>query len=194
MTRLDHFLPQFTHNEVHETSIAATPETLSRAIRAVTGRELALARTLFAIRELPGWLLGRPRLSRDSGRPILETAIAGGFMILSDEPGEIVIGVVGQFWTPTGGITRLSGPEEFLAFSREGYAKSAMNICWGLREDGRGYVRTETRILPLGRTAKRRFGLYWFFVHPGSALLRRSWLRAIRRRAEGHDETPPSFV
>jgi len=32
--------------------------------------------------------------------------------------------------------------------------------------------------------ARRRFKVYWFFVHPGSALMRRMWLRAVKRRAE----------
>ena len=32
--------------------------------------------------------------------------------------------------------------------------------------------------------ARRAFRAYWTLVHPGSAFLRRMWLRALRRRAE----------
>lgn len=58
------------------------------------------------------------------------------------------------------------------------------------QEDGRVRLRTETRVLHLGRGTARRFGLYWTVVQPGSALLRRAWLSAIRRRAES--AAPPA--
>ncbi|HKV11477.1 MAG TPA: hypothetical protein VJ725_25255, partial [Thermoanaerobaculia bacterium] len=84
----------------------------------------------------------------------------------------------------TGNVTHLSGPGEFLAFSREGFLKGAMDFTLEPLEGGRVRLRTETRVLPLGRGAARKFGLYWTVVQPGSALLRRAWLSAIRRRAE----------
>lgn len=184
---LDRFLPTYRHNEVHETLVAASPEVVRRAVREVTGGEVALGRLLFGIRTLPARILRRPVPLREYGQPVLEAAVAGGFIVLHDEPDAIVLGVVGQFWrwTAGGGFVRLAGPEEFLGFSREGYAKAAMDFTLKVREDGKVLVRTETRILPLGRSARRRFGLYWAVVGPASALLRRTWLRAIRRRAEG---------
>ena len=184
---LDRFLPIYRHNEVHETLIAAPPEAVRRAVREVTGEEVALGRILFGIRTLPARILGRPVPLREDGRPVLETAVAGGFIVLHDEPDAVVLGVIGQFWrwTAGGGFVRLSGPEELLAFAQEGYAKAAVDFTLRPREDGNVLVRTETRILPLGASARRRFGLYWTAVGPGSALLRRTWLRAIRRRAEG---------
>lgn len=184
---LDRFLPTYRHNEVHETLVAAPPEAVRRAVREVTGGEVALGQLLFEVRALPARILRRPVPLREYGRPILETAVAGGFIVLHDEPDAIVLGVIGQFWrwTAGGGFVRLAGPEEFLGFSREGYAKAAVDFTLKVREDGKVLVRTETRILPLGTSARRWFALYWTVVGPGSALLRRTWLRAIRRRAEG---------
>ena len=46
-------------------------------------------------------------------------------------------------------------------------------------------VITETRIFTPDADVKRKFGAYWLIVHPGSAFIRRMWLAAIRRRAEG---------
>jgi hypothetical protein len=183
---LDRFLPAYRHHEVHEILIAASPEAVRRAVREVTGEDVALGRLLFGIRALPARFLRRPLPLREYGRPILETAVAGGFIVLHDEPDAIVLGVIGQFWrwTAGGAFVRLSGPEEFLGFSREGYAKAAVDFTLKA-QDGKVRVRTETRILPLGASARRRFGLYWTVVGPGSALLRRTWLRAIQRRAEG---------
>jgi hypothetical protein len=32
--------------------------------------------------------------------------------------------------------------------------------------------------------SRRRFGFYWRLIQPGSALVRRGWLAAAKRRAE----------
>ncbi|MCA1563325.1 MAG: hypothetical protein LC804_24755 [Acidobacteria bacterium] len=46
-------------------------------------------------------------------------------------------------------------------------------------------LSTETRIWATDESARRRFGMYWRVIYPGSALIRRMWLRAIRKRAMG---------
>ena len=51
-------------------------------------------------------------------------------------------------------------------------------------------VETETRIQPTDARAARAFGLYWLVVYPGSALIRREWLRAVRRKAEASATMP----
>jgi hypothetical protein len=180
---LDRWLPEFRHNEIHETTIVAPLEVVRRAVREVTGGEIPLGRLLFGIRALPALLLRKPFPRREHQRPLLDTAATNGFLLLADDPDATVFGVVGRFWQPTGSVVRLSDPGEFLAFATEGYAKGAVDFVLRDLGDGRVHLRTETRVLPLGRRAARQFGIYWFFVHPGSALLRRSWLRAIRKRA-----------
>ena len=43
----------------------------------------------------------------------------------AEEPGvAIVLGVIGRFWRPTGGLVRFA-PDEFTAFKQPGYAKAA---------------------------------------------------------------------
>ena len=44
-------------------------------------------------------------------------------------------------------------------------------------------VSTETRVFANSPEARRRFAAYWRAIYPGSALIRRMWLRAIDRRA-----------
>lgn len=188
---LDRFLPEYRHNEVHEIVIAADPETVMSAVCAVTAGEIALARLMFGIRSLPSRLLGRPGLGGDADRPILEVSLEGGFLFLERSSREAVLGVVGRFWRlATRDVVRFTRPEEFAAFSGEGYAKAVVNFAAAPEGPGRTRLRTETRILPLGEKAVRQFGFYWLFVHPGSALLRRMWLRAVRRRAEGDSARP----
>jgi hypothetical protein len=53
-------------------------------------------------------------------------------------------------------------------------------------------VSTETRVQTTDASSRRRFAMYWFVIYPGSALIRRMWLRAIKRRAEGHVSLPGS--
>jgi hypothetical protein len=45
-------------------------------------------------------------------------------------------------------------------------------------------LTTETRVYATDPAARRRFARYWRVIYPGSSLIRRMWLRAIRKRAE----------
>jgi hypothetical protein len=44
-------------------------------------------------------------------------------------------------------------------------------------------VSTETRVFAGSAPTRRRFAAYWRVIYPGSALIRRMWLRAIERRS-----------
>ena len=48
---------------------------------------------------------------------------------------------------------------------------------------GRTFVSTETRVYAHSDARRRQFAVYWRVIYPGSALIRRGWLRAIERRA-----------
>lgn len=184
MTGLDRWLPEYRHNEVHEAVVKAPLDAVRRAVREVTGGEIALARLFFTLRAVPARLLRKPIPERSYDRRVLDAITAGGFLVLLDTPDEVIVGVIGKFWLAAAAMVPLASPEDFLAFRTEGYARGAMDFTLRDLGDGKVKVRTETRIQPLGPVATRRFGLYWFFVHPGSALLRRTWLRAIQKRAE----------
>ena len=73
----------------------------------------------------------------------------------------------------------------FLAFDAPGWARAAMNF--SVAESGpRPHAGSPPRRAspPPTRAARRRFGAYWLFVRPGSGLIRRMWLRAVKKRAE----------
>jgi hypothetical protein len=73
--------------------------------------------------------------------------------------------------------------EDFVRFQEAGYAKAAINFSLEpIREGTR--LATETRIRATDAAARRSFGRYWLLIRPGSATIRRSWLRAMKRRAE----------
>lgn len=121
-----------------------------------------------------------------ASEPMLSLFLRSGFILLAEEVGrEIVLGVAGRFWTPVQGMSPLAPttPEEFRAFSAPDHVKVAANFL----VDGDGQncrVTTETRIFAVDVRARKKFALYWRLIYPGSALIRRNWLRGIRRRAE----------
>jgi hypothetical protein len=176
---LDEFLPAYDHNEVHSTTASAPPAAVMQAIRELTATEVPVLVVLMAIRSIPSLL--RRRRPRPRGR-LLDGFERGGFFLLRDAPDELVYGVVGRFWQPSGNVLAIK-PAEFAGFAQPGFAKAVFNF--SLEPAGVGTrITTETRIATTDEHARRSFGRYWRVVHPGSALIRRDWLRAIRRRAE----------
>ncbi len=184
--RMDDFLPAYHFHEVHALRMQASPERIFQAVKAVTAKEIKLLLFLMGVRALPALLLGRARPRGKGDRPILEVATESGFLVLAEEANrELVLGTIGRFWKLLGAEpVRIADAQEFLAFHQPGYAKVAMNFCIEDAEDRRTRVTTETRIYATDAEARKKFGLYWRIVHPGSALIRRMWLRAIQKRAE----------
>lgn len=108
-----------------------------------------------------------------------------GFRILeSRPPEELVIGLEGRFWRPTGGMcTPL--PDAFLSSTpAAGTARAAWNFQVTPTGPNTCELSTETRVLCASPEVKLRFLPYWWLVRPGSGLIRREMLRAIRDQAE----------
>jgi len=78
----------------------------------------------------------------------------------------------------------LSSVRAFVDFATAGYAKAAMNFSLEPLNGRSTRLWTETRIVATDPTSRGRFARYWRLIHPGSALIRRMWLSAVRRRAE----------
>lgn len=184
---LDDVMPRYEFNEVHSVVIRSHARRVFDAIHSVTPGEMFLVGALFALRALPIRLLSRGQGIRPApGRPLLEQALHNGFVLLAETPErEIVLGTVGAFWSLRGGPSgTVTSPGDFQKFSDPGYAKAAMNFSVEAMDGARVRLRTETRILTTDATAHRKFARYWRLVHAGSALIRRMWLGAIKRRAE----------
>jgi hypothetical protein len=181
-SRLDGVVPVYQFVERHETRIHADPERVYAAVKGVTAGEIQLFRVLTWIRS-PRWPWGRTRetiLSAPAGEPILEVALRSGFVLLAEETNrEIVFGSV----VCCGGA-RATSAAEFAALELPGVAKAVMNFRLTQEADGWTQLSTETRVFATDPAACRRFAAYWRVIYPGSALIRRMWLRAIRLRAE----------
>ena len=174
MTLIDEIMPSYHRREVHRRSAgAASAPALWEAIHELRADEMQLMRALMSVRTL-----GHRR--KDPGGTVLRGFRGMGFRVIAEDPDrELVVAGIGRFWTPSGGLRRVEGREQFAEFSEPGYAKVAFNF---LLADGE--ISTETRIAGTDAHAQRRFGLYWLLIRPGSGLIRHEWLRALVKRAE----------
>ena len=110
-----------------------------------------------------------------------DIAIHSTFVALADDPPrESVVGTIIGGPRPREPLT----PAIFHKALPPGYSLAAMNTLVTPDGSGGSRVSTETRVFATDAAARRRFGLYWAFIYPGSALIRDGWLLAIKRRAE----------
>ena len=144
---IDDYLPSFDVVERHQTKILAPPSRVFAALRTTDFSSSRVTGVLLALRALPAALargLGsRAPQRRRSAR--LDDFLDHGFAILDERPNEeLLIGVVGRFWTPAGGLV----PTDARRF-REPLAKGLAQGAWNFSivPDGAGCVlRTETRV------------------------------------------------
>lgn len=173
MILIDEIMPTYDRREAHRRTIDAPPAAIWAAAKELRGDEMTLMRALMGIRTLG-------RRAGDGSRTVLSGFRGMGFDLLAEEPErELVVGGIGRFWTLSGGMYKVESREQFAAFDEPRYAKVAFNF---RLEDGE--LSTETRIAGTDDYARRRFGLYWLLVRPGSGLIRHEWLRAIEKRAQ----------
>ena len=159
-SHLDGVMPRWQFNERHAIHVDAPPARVYAAIRAVTADDIRFFRTLTAIRRL-----GRPLppgILNANREPILDLATRTSFRWLAnDPPRELVVG------------TRIARD-----------TTATMNFLVTPDARGGSNLSTETRVYAATASAARAFAVYWRIIRPGSDIIRRSWLRAIKRRAE----------
>jgi hypothetical protein len=179
--RIEEFLPDYDFSARYEIQISAPVSVVYPILLRVDFSELWLVRLLMTIRS--GKRLPRNRIPGDLPRRLQGT----GFVILAEVPDEeIVIGVAGRFWRPDGERCRELTADEFVGFSRPGYAKAAWNFKLRADSPGSTALATETRIKCFGRAALWKFRFYWGVVGPFSGLIRKAILKQIKAKAESN--------
>jgi hypothetical protein len=194
---LDELMPVYDVVERHRTVVRATPERVFEAIRTADLAGDPVTRTLFAVRAVPAAAVALARSPRatlsewrhgrgERRRGLRLTDLEGsGFRVVAERaPEELVLGLLGRFWTPRGGLHPDVSQTHFAAGPPQGYALAGWAFAVVALGDGRTELHTETRVW-CAPDARAKFRAYWLLVRPGSGLIRRSMLRAIRREAEG---------
>ena len=170
------FLSVADVSSCHRVEIRGRPEDVFRTLIHIDIGRSPIIRLLFLLRGLSREMLTFRGLQDHGFTPLHQV-----------DDAELVMGIVGQFWTPTGRLRSVS-PEDFSGFDEPGWAKAV----WGfvLEDAGAGRVRltTETHVRCTGDLARRRFKRYWFLVGPFSGLIRREILRLVRETVESGDD------
>lgn len=182
MILLNKYLQYYHFSEKHEIEIKANKENILKAIIDLQPNEISnLFKVLFFIRSIPPKILGKNYIGFCPDTPLLKQLEEKGFKILETNDHEIVFGVIGQFGKLKKG--EIYNIDDFINFNEMESVKVATNFFLVEREDT-VLLSTETRIYNTDKKSRRIFAVYWMIVYPGSALIRRIWLKAIKRRAE----------
>ncbi len=169
---IDHYLPHYDVHARYEIDIRAPLLRVYEAAQSLDLRGSWIARRLFRLRGLP------------EANLTLKGMMDWGFIKLADEPErEIVLGLIGRFWIRSPRIQSVPA-EAFIGFNQPGLAKAVMNLAFFQKEGGIVRLTTETRVFCLEEASRRSFRRYWFLIGPFSGLIRREWLRLIKRQAE----------
>jgi hypothetical protein len=185
---IDELLPTYDASEHHSTLIAAPIDRVYPFVR-----RLDLSRSLLS----PLFRLWQRSARRAAPQPggdgaldlSLQSFLDQGFVLLGERPPEeIVIGLTER--VGFGERVRRIGPEEFATFVEPGFAKAAWNFSLVPAGPGRTRLATETRVLCLDPRSRRRFMVYWLFIRFFSGLIRREFLRALKKAAESSAAAP----
>lgn len=190
---IDELLPSFDVSERHRVAVRAAPAATYAALRQADLAESSLARALMALRAMPGTLsrgIAGFRELRKSGHSAvtLGTFEDRGFRILvEDPPREIVIGLEGKFWVPSGALA--TPPIENFRNSPipAGMARAVWNFSVVETADG-SELATETRVLCADAATRRRFLPYWALIRIASGFIRIAMLGSIKRTAESSEK------
>lgn len=189
-TRLDELTPVYQFHELHTTRVEASRERVYAAVKAVEPEEIFAFRTLTWMRRF-GRHGAANILNPPAHQPILQTALRTGFVPLVDEPGQEV--VVGLIMSPLR-MGLKPTPDEFEKADGPLLVKATMNFRIDPIDANHCTLTTETRMYGSDHDALRLVAMYWRVIYPGSAFIRRMWLRAIRKRAESPDTSRVSRV
>ena len=192
---LDDLLPRYDVVERHRILVRAAPNVVYVALREANLAGGLITRLLLALRATPaaiGAIARSPRAAWDEYRDRVAARRAvvrlrdfeqAGFRVVAERaPEELVIGLLGRFWTPRGGLCADLTADMFRRGPPPGQALAGWSFTVTGQPDGSSELRTETRVW-CAPDARWKFRIYWLAVRPGSGLIRREMLRAIRRHA-----------
>jgi hypothetical protein len=177
---IDEFMPIYDFNEKHETTVRASGETVYAALNSFDFNESAVIRWLFRLRGLAA----KNSCDATEQTLTLRDITKFGFVVLGEKPSEeILFGLVGKFWKPTGNLRKIEA-EYFLDFDESGYAKAAWNFALTESAAKETCLMTETRVRCLDDASRSQFSFYWTFIKPFSGWIRQETLRLAKQKAE----------
>ncbi len=170
---IDDALPTYDVCEQYEVRVQAERERVYAEIRKL---DLSSAKLSMLLMRLRG-------MSAPSSFT-LDDFLKMRFILLGEtRNNEVLLGLVGRFWTLEGGLCRLDA-DEYRNFVKPGFAKAAWNFSVSDLPNDSTLLATQTRVYCLDEVSRKRFRVYWLFVGLFSGIIRRDMLHAIKRNAE----------
>lgn len=169
---IDHYLSTPHFSERHDIIVKASARKVYEAAWQVDFADSFAVRWLLRLRGMP---------TSNFSLAAVERSI---FKKLEEDPGrEVVLGLIGRFWTLFGDLRPIRTPEAFQSFEEAGYAKAVWNF--SVTDEGEfSRLTTETRVRCLDDESRRSFGFYWTIIKPFSGAIRTEILKAVKQRAE----------
>ena len=180
---IDQFAPDPDAVETHRININAPPDVVYRALWTANLGDSLIIKSLLALRSLPEFAAHPRRTFPRHHHLKLQTLIVAGYGVLGEQAGkEIVLGVTGRFWRPTGNLSPFNRAD-FDEPVPSGLARAVWNFSVQQTNRGQTILSTETRIVCGDPASRRKFRVYWFFVRPFSGLIRRIMLKNVLKTA-----------
>jgi hypothetical protein len=184
MAALDRLIPNPRLVEVDIVDLASTPSRIWQAIRQEDLPQSAIVRGLFAIRTMV------TRASAEDWSPpairleaMTSSEARPGFQILVDEPPqEVAVGAIGKVWRLDIPFVHVADADEYARFVDDGFIKVAWAIRVAHLNDHDSRLALELRVAATDEASWRLFRRYFRVIGPASRFIRRSLLRALRRR------------
>jgi len=164
------YLPAPHFSEIHRIAIQQPPDKVWPLVERLDFSGSKVIRFLFALRGMPAQMMNLDSLEK------------GGFKLLEAQQHELIIGLVGQFWKPSGNLQSFT-PIEFVNYVKPGFTKATWSFTLSANKEI-STLETETRIFCTDDHSRRLFKRYWFFIRPFSGLIRMEILKGIRTKSE----------
>lgn len=168
------YLPTFDFSKTESTLINCPEEKIFPFIQKLEFKNSKVIYWLFKLRGIPV-----PESLTLEGLEKL------GFIKLEFvENRELILGLVGKFWTIKGQLKKMN-PQQFVSFSDSEFAKTTWNFKLNkTKNENQTEVSTETRILCTDSKNRRKLKLYWSIIQPFSSLIRKEILKSVKYNSE----------
>ena len=170
---IDKYLPKYSFNEYHETTINGPIEEVYETAKNFDLSKSHLIKWLFKVRGLPTKRMHLQDFISDIGFSTIEENI----------PVENLIG----FWARYK-IEPILNPDDFIKNTISARIKVVWNFYLEKLDSNQVRLSTETRVLCITPSAKVTFGLYWMIIKPFSGVIRKKMLRIIKQSSETASE------
>ena len=184
---LDDVVPEADHVTRQSRVIDAPPSVVWEELHRLQLSSLPVSLLLSAVRALPVLLSGRGRRRGGLDRTFLDVVPIP--VLASDPPSHVLFGGPLQPWRLAGGerppVLDAAGVRDW---SEPGWVKVGMEFRLTPTLGGTR-LSCETRIAATDVVSRRRFGLYWLAVRPGSSAIRWELLTAVALRAEARSRS-----